>query len=94
MALTPDDIEALCREIDETCRDGNVQKIWDGAPGEVVLKVRLPGKTLLVLVASGNHYARIHLIDARGERMSPTHHCTQTCLADRSLLLVMIPMLP
>ncbi len=68
MKLTHGDIAALAGEVDAACRGGAVQKVWDGRPGELLLKLRCPGATRLILLSSGDEYARIHLMDERGER--------------------------
>ncbi|MBN1947698.1 MAG: NFACT family protein [Bradymonadales bacterium] len=61
MRLSAGDMAQLAEEVQETCIGGQVQRIFDGRPGEVLIHLRQPGASFLVLLAAGTPMARIHL---------------------------------
>lgn len=68
MRLEPHDIRALCGELAARCDGAVVQRAWSGRDDEVLLQLRAPGHTELVLIAAGTPWARLHLVPERTAR--------------------------
>jgi len=62
------EIAALIEEVNAETAGGLVQRLWDGRPGELAIRLRCPGENKLLLVAVGNLYARLHLASGRPTR--------------------------
>ncbi len=68
MRLEPHDIRALCGELAARCDGAVVQRAWSGRDDEVLLQLRAPGHTEIVLLAAGTPWARMHLVPERTTR--------------------------
>src|SRR5688500_15284989 len=65
MALTTTDIAAVVEELAPLAPGGRIQKIVEPIPGVVILEIRIPGETLLLLISVHPEAPRIHLVTQR-----------------------------
>jgi predicted ribosome quality control (RQC) complex YloA/Tae2 family protein len=62
MAITASEIDAVLRELTPALAGGRVQKIGEPAPDVMVLDIRVPGRTIRLLVSIDPDHARLHVV--------------------------------
>lgn len=62
MAITAFELEAVLNEITPALTGGWVQKIGEPAPDRLLLDVRVPGRTIRLLISIDPDHARLHIV--------------------------------
>lgn len=65
MGLTATELAAVVAEVAPALADGWIQKVHQPSPHSIVLEIRVPGRTLLLLCSADPETARIHLLGLR-----------------------------
>jgi predicted ribosome quality control (RQC) complex YloA/Tae2 family protein len=65
MGLSAGEIAAVIQEVAPALTGGWIQKIFQPTPSGIVLEVRTPGRTLLLLLSANPDAARLHLVSTK-----------------------------
>jgi len=63
--VKPDEIRGVVAELNALLAGARVQNVWDAGERAWVLKLRLPGQNVLVLVCARKAFARVHALEER-----------------------------
>ena len=82
--LSLDDVNAVLTEMAPACAGGFIQKIQQPAPDTIVLFLRLPGRSLSILLSAHSQYGRVHIL---GQKVSSSPTPPSFCQYLRAHLL-------